>query len=172
MSGGQRGGSRTVVNPSFVDQSRYFSSKQLLIYPHEAEWTPYQTHCYTENLVAPGIEPRTSGSAVRSSDHRGNPQKTHEIRLRVIHFPQRAESESWAYHEKWGSSCFQNLCLELGNDSPAGTACSSCVHVVCCRTRGDWRTNAMAFTPLTKTPLYAAWNPRNACLALPDGFCS
>jgi hypothetical protein len=34
-----------------------------------AEWTPFQTHCYSENLVAPGIEPGTSGSAARNSDH-------------------------------------------------------------------------------------------------------
>jgi hypothetical protein len=25
-----------------------------------AEWTPFQTHCYSENLVAPGIEPGAS----------------------------------------------------------------------------------------------------------------
>jgi hypothetical protein len=25
---------------------------------HEAEWTPSQTHCLSENLVAPGFEPR------------------------------------------------------------------------------------------------------------------
>jgi hypothetical protein len=24
---------------------------------HEAEWTPFQTHYFSENLVAPGIEP-------------------------------------------------------------------------------------------------------------------
>jgi hypothetical protein len=59
MSRGQRGGSPTVVNLSFLDRSRYFSFKNLLIYPHEAEWTPFQTHCYTENLVAPRIEPGT-----------------------------------------------------------------------------------------------------------------
>jgi hypothetical protein len=40
-----------------------FPSKYLLIYPHEAEWTPFQAHCYTENLVAPGNEPETSGLA-------------------------------------------------------------------------------------------------------------
>jgi hypothetical protein len=34
-----------------------------------AEWTPFQTHCYSENLVAPAIEPRTSGLAARNSDH-------------------------------------------------------------------------------------------------------
>jgi hypothetical protein len=26
----------------------------------------FQTHCYSENLVAPGIEPSTSGSAARN----------------------------------------------------------------------------------------------------------
>jgi hypothetical protein len=25
-----------------------------------AEWTPFPTHCYSENLAAPGIEPWTS----------------------------------------------------------------------------------------------------------------
>jgi hypothetical protein len=34
-----------------------------------AEWTPFQTHCYLENLVAPRIEPGTSGLAARNSDH-------------------------------------------------------------------------------------------------------
>jgi hypothetical protein len=47
-------------------------SNSALIVPictHEAEWTPFQTHCYSENLVAPGIEPGTSLSAARNSDH-------------------------------------------------------------------------------------------------------
>jgi hypothetical protein len=34
-----------------------FSSKQLLNCTHEAEWTPFQTHFISENLVALGIEP-------------------------------------------------------------------------------------------------------------------
>jgi hypothetical protein len=34
----------------FLDRRRYFFS-------HEAEWTPFQTHYFPENLVAPGIEP-------------------------------------------------------------------------------------------------------------------
>jgi hypothetical protein len=41
----------------FLDRSRYFSIKQLLNCTHEAEWTPFQTHYFSENLVAPGIEP-------------------------------------------------------------------------------------------------------------------
>jgi hypothetical protein len=32
--------------------------KNLLKYQKEAEWTPFQTHYFSEkNLVAPGIEP-------------------------------------------------------------------------------------------------------------------
>jgi hypothetical protein len=69
VSRGQRGGSRTVINLSFIDWSRYFSFKQLLSYPHEAEWTPFQTHSYSEYLAAPGIQPETSGFAAKNSDH-------------------------------------------------------------------------------------------------------
>jgi hypothetical protein len=39
------------------------------MYPHEAEWIPFQAHWYTENFVAPGIETKVSGLAVRNSDH-------------------------------------------------------------------------------------------------------
>jgi hypothetical protein len=39
------------------------------IYHHEAEWTPFQTHYSSENLIAPGIELGTSGSVIRNSDH-------------------------------------------------------------------------------------------------------
>jgi hypothetical protein len=59
----------TVVNLSFLARSRYFSFKYLLIYAHDAEWTPFQIHSYSENLVGPGIEPGTSGLAARNSDH-------------------------------------------------------------------------------------------------------
>jgi hypothetical protein len=45
------------------------SFKQLLIYSNEAEWTPFQTHYYSEYLVAPGMEPDTSGSVTRISAH-------------------------------------------------------------------------------------------------------
>jgi hypothetical protein len=69
VSRGQRGRASTAFNLSFLDLSHCFSFKYLLIYPHKAEWTPLQTHCYTENLMALGIEPRTSGSAARNSDH-------------------------------------------------------------------------------------------------------
>jgi hypothetical protein len=41
----------------FLDWSRYFFFKQLLGCTHEAEWNPFQTHYFSENLVAPRIEP-------------------------------------------------------------------------------------------------------------------
>ena len=41
----------------------------IQVAPHEAEWTPFQTHYYSEKLVAPGIEPGTSVSVARNSDH-------------------------------------------------------------------------------------------------------
>jgi hypothetical protein len=46
-----------------------FSLKQLLSCTHDAEWTPFQNHYFSENLVAPGIEHGTSESVGRNSDH-------------------------------------------------------------------------------------------------------
>jgi hypothetical protein len=66
------------VNLVFVDRSRYFSFKYLLIYPHEAELTPFHTHCYSQNLVAPGIELGTSLS-IPTKFHLG-------YFIRIVHF--------------------------------------------------------------------------------------
>jgi hypothetical protein len=54
-----------------------FPFKYLLNYPHGAEWTPLQTHYFSENLLAPGIEPQTSASVARDwpLDHRGGENK-------------------------------------------------------------------------------------------------
>jgi hypothetical protein len=57
------------VNFSFLNRSRYFPFKWLLSYPHEAEWNLFQTHYFSENLVAPEIESGTSGFVTRNSDH-------------------------------------------------------------------------------------------------------
>jgi hypothetical protein len=46
-----------------------FSSKQLLSCSHEAEWTLIKIHYFSENPVVLGIEPGTSGSVGRNSDH-------------------------------------------------------------------------------------------------------
>jgi hypothetical protein len=36
---------------------------------HEAEWTPFQNHYFSENVVAPEIELGISESVARNSDH-------------------------------------------------------------------------------------------------------
>jgi hypothetical protein len=41
----------------------------LLSCTHEAEWIPFQTQYFSEHLLAPGIEPGTSGYVARNSDH-------------------------------------------------------------------------------------------------------
>jgi hypothetical protein len=43
----------------FQTEAVTLSSKQLLNCTHEAEWTPFQTHYFSENLVEPGVEPGT-----------------------------------------------------------------------------------------------------------------
>jgi hypothetical protein len=53
----------SVTNPygrnlGFLDRSRYFFFQVALSYIHEVEWTSFQTHYFSENLVAPGIKPR------------------------------------------------------------------------------------------------------------------
>jgi hypothetical protein len=60
VSSGQRDESATAVKFGFLDRNLYFSFKSLLNYPHEAEWTPFQTHYYSEKLVEPRIEAGTS----------------------------------------------------------------------------------------------------------------
>jgi hypothetical protein len=58
------------VNLCSIDRSSYSSLKQLLNYTQEQEWTPFQTHCLSVNLVAPGIEPGTSESVSGNADHK------------------------------------------------------------------------------------------------------
>jgi hypothetical protein len=53
----------------FYAEAAAISSKQLANYPHEAEWIPFQTHYFSENLAAPGIEPGISGSVVPNAGH-------------------------------------------------------------------------------------------------------
>jgi hypothetical protein len=47
----------TAVFSDFQSGASTLSSKYLLNYSHEAEWTPFQTHYFSENVVEPGIEP-------------------------------------------------------------------------------------------------------------------
>jgi hypothetical protein len=54
-------GSATDPHGRILDFSRpeplTFSSKQLFSCTHESEWTPLQTHYFSTNLIASGIEP-------------------------------------------------------------------------------------------------------------------
>jgi hypothetical protein len=70
VSLGQRGGSLMVVHLSFLVRSRYFSSSSSAFILTRAEWIPFQTHCYSQNLAASGIEPGTSGLVAKKYDHK------------------------------------------------------------------------------------------------------
>jgi hypothetical protein len=77
VSRGQRGGSPTVVNLSFLDRSRYFSFKKLLIYPHKG-------------LVDPVPDPLV----LRKCDSAGN--RTRDLRV--------SSQEVWTTKPQWPSS--------------------------------------------------------------------
>jgi hypothetical protein len=66
------------VNLGFLDLSRYFL-------PREAEWTTFQTHYFSENLVTRGSEPGTSGSVARTLTNRPQRRFTSEVYLAKIY---------------------------------------------------------------------------------------
>jgi hypothetical protein len=52
----------SVTNPyghilGFLYRNSYFFSEYLLTCTHEAEWTSFQTHFLSENVIAPEIQP-------------------------------------------------------------------------------------------------------------------
>jgi hypothetical protein len=54
----------------FLYRSRYyFFQVATQLYSRVSEWTLFQTHYFSEDLVVPGIESGTSGSVARNSDH-------------------------------------------------------------------------------------------------------
>jgi hypothetical protein len=57
----------SLISVFLTGVTTFFSSSSSFILTR-AKWTPFQTHCYSENLAVPGIEPGTSGSAARKSD--------------------------------------------------------------------------------------------------------
>jgi hypothetical protein len=63
----------TTFNPFSRPEPLLFLSSSSSFILTRAEWTPFQTHYYSENLAAPGIEPGTSVSSqeLRPRDHRG-----------------------------------------------------------------------------------------------------
>jgi hypothetical protein len=68
VSHGQRGGSHTVVNLSFLTGAAAFLSSSPSFIFTWVEWTPFHIHCYSENLAARRIVLGTSVSAARKSD--------------------------------------------------------------------------------------------------------
>jgi hypothetical protein len=59
---------RSLISVFYTGAATFLSSSSSFTVTR-VEWTPFQTHCYSENLVVPGIELGTSGSASRDSDH-------------------------------------------------------------------------------------------------------
>jgi hypothetical protein len=58
------------VNLDFLDpELLLFHSSSSSAYPQDTEWTLLQVLYFSENVVVPGIEPGTSGSVARNSDH-------------------------------------------------------------------------------------------------------
>jgi hypothetical protein len=60
----------TAVNLGFLDpEPLLFHSSSSSVILTRLSGPPFQTHYFPENLVSLGIEPRTSGSVSRNSDH-------------------------------------------------------------------------------------------------------
>jgi hypothetical protein len=59
---------RSLILVFYTGAANFLSSSSSFTLT-KAGWTPFQTHCYSENLVASGIEPGTSGLAARNSDY-------------------------------------------------------------------------------------------------------
>jgi hypothetical protein len=53
VSRGQRGGSPRLLFSVFWTGADNFLSSSSSFILTRAEWTPFQTHCYSENLIAP-----------------------------------------------------------------------------------------------------------------------
>jgi hypothetical protein len=75
----------TAVNLGFLDRRRYYSFKQLLSYPHEAKWTPFQSH-FSENLLVTRIVLGTSGPVCRNSDHYTTENGHYRYQQNIINF--------------------------------------------------------------------------------------
>jgi hypothetical protein len=73
--------SRSLISVFYTGAATFLSSSSTFIL---TEWTPFQTYCYSENLVAPGIEPTTSELAARNSDHWTTEAVIHDLQPNKI----------------------------------------------------------------------------------------
>jgi hypothetical protein len=61
---------QSLISVFYTGVATFRSSSSAFILTR-AESTPFQTHCYSENLVPSGIEPRTSEFAARKKASQG-----------------------------------------------------------------------------------------------------
>jgi hypothetical protein len=59
---------RSLISIFYTGAATFLSSSSSFILTR-AEWTPFKIHCYSDNVVSQGIEPGTSVSAAKNSDH-------------------------------------------------------------------------------------------------------
>jgi hypothetical protein len=59
---------RSLISVFYIGAANFLSSSSSFILTW-AEWIPFQTHCYSENLIVTEIEPGNTGLAARKSDH-------------------------------------------------------------------------------------------------------
>jgi hypothetical protein len=59
---------QSLISVVYTGAVTFLSSSSSFILTR-AEWNPLLNYCYSENLVASGLEPGTSGLAARNSDH-------------------------------------------------------------------------------------------------------
>jgi hypothetical protein len=56
---------RSLISVFYTGAAPFLLSSSSFILTR-VEWSPIQTHCYSENLAVPGIEPGISGLAAKT----------------------------------------------------------------------------------------------------------
>jgi hypothetical protein len=59
----------TAINLGFLDRRSFFSQNTSSVIFKRMSGPRSRTHCFSENLLAQGFVPETSGSVARYSDH-------------------------------------------------------------------------------------------------------
>jgi hypothetical protein len=81
----------------FETEAAIFPSSSSSFKLSRAGWTPFQTHCYSENLVASAIEPGAFGLAARPLDHRGDQMLATVTVIELINIPNPSgHTRPWA----------------------------------------------------------------------------
>jgi hypothetical protein len=66
---------RSLISVFLTGAATFISSSSSFILTR-AEWTPFQTHCYYENLAAPGIEPSLQPGSLTTRPQRRSHKST------------------------------------------------------------------------------------------------